>query len=139
MTTKCIDLQDQFGEDYQIGLDESADGRADPWHLTVLCERGEIYPFGGDFLAVEIIGHPVIARQVADIDGVRLHQDGDGEKTYVFHAELFHLVAAFVRPRRRRKLSDEDRDRLVQAGACYRFTPGHSSAAEVENHLEPAS
>lgn len=135
----CIDLRDRFGRDYHIGLDPAADRRGDPWYFTLPCRKGVIYPFGGDLLAVEIIGHPVIARRVGNIPGVRLHQDGDSEETYVFHAELFLSVAVLVLPRKRRRLSDEDRERLVQAGASFRFTSGHSSAAKAQNPVEPVS
>src|SRR5262249_27981437 len=58
---------------------------------------------GGDRLAVEIDYRPMTARRVAEIPGVELWQDGDHEKTFLFHIDLFPAVAAIVRPRKRRR------------------------------------
>src|SRR5262249_55415242 len=109
MTPTCLDLRQLFGETYRIGHDPAAVTRSeknDPWMATIPCRLGTIYPHGGDTLAVEIDGHPGVARKVAAIAGVRLHQEGDREKTYLFQLDLFPQVAALVKPRRRRKLSE---------------------------------
>jgi hypothetical protein len=87
-------------------------------------------PFGGDLLAVEIDGRPLLAKRLAAIAGVRLHQDGDREKTFVFPVGLFEQVAEVVLPRRRRRLSPEQRVASEERLARYRFTggtPGHQA------------
>jgi hypothetical protein len=102
--TTCPNLRDLFGDKYQIGVDPAALTRAerrDPWLQTILCRFGTIYPFGEGLLAAEVDYHPRVARRLADIPGVRLHQDGDGEKTFVFPVELFEEVARVVRPLRK--------------------------------------
>jgi hypothetical protein len=68
--------------------------------MTMPCRFGTVYPHGPDTLAVEVIGHTKIAKRVAQLPGVRLHQDGDGEKTFLFHPNLIHRVAQIVRPYR---------------------------------------
>ncbi len=103
---RCIDLAARFGRDYRLGHDEAAatwGERRDPWMRTLLCQRGMIYPFGGDRLAVEVDHHPGVARAVGAIPGVVLWQDGDHEKTFLFHVDLFDAVAALVKPRKRRR------------------------------------
>jgi hypothetical protein len=60
-----------------------------------------------------------VARQLAALPGVRIHQDGGigGEMTFLFDVTLFDQVALIVKPRRRRRLSEAHRDKLSAAGA----------------------
>jgi hypothetical protein len=120
-----VNLRQRFGDRYRIGFDPAYDQRnvprdkLDPWAMTIPCRSGLIYPFGGTALAVEVDGHPGLARRLATLPGVRLHQDGDCEKTFVFDAADFDAVAAIVRPRVRRRchLSAERRAAFAAAGA----------------------
>jgi hypothetical protein len=117
----CINLTERFGQDYRIGHDPAAvtpAERHDPWMMTLPCQRGTIYPHGGDVLAVEVEGRPMTAARLAAIPGVRLHLDGTTEKTFLFPADLFPAVAAVVLPRKRRKLSPENRAKLAAAGTA---------------------
>jgi hypothetical protein len=124
MTPTSINLQERFGQKYRIGFDEAAVNGNDPGMQTIPCRFGTIYPHGGDYLAVEVDGHPRIAKQVAAIPGIVLHHDGDDEKTFVFPVSLFNQVAAIVEPKRVKRLSDEQRARLVEAGQVYQFKDG---------------
>jgi hypothetical protein len=100
----CPNLRRLYGNKYLIEWDESRQGRDDsPWLMQLPCWRGVIYPFGRDLLAVEVDYRPKTARAVAAIPGVKLHQNGDHETTFVFSLALFEQVAAIVRPRRRRR------------------------------------
>jgi hypothetical protein len=119
----CPDLRALFGGRYKLGHDPVARTRsekADPWLLTLPCRFGTVYPYGRDRLAVEMDRHPTKARQVAQIPGVALAQDGDHEQTFVFPVDLFHQVAAVVRPFRRRRVSPVSKANLVPGGlvAC---------------------
>jgi hypothetical protein len=124
MTPTCPDLSELFGDVYRITHDEAAESRNDPWGMTMNGKNGIIYPFGHDLLAVDIDYHPAAARKVAAIPGVRLHQDGGlrGEMTFVFPVDLFEQVAAIVKPRKRRKLSPEQREANIARLAAYKFT-----------------
>jgi hypothetical protein len=104
----CPNLQDLFGDKYQIGLVPAALTRAekkDPWLQTIPCRFEVIYPFGEGFLAVDVEHHPKSATRLAGIPGVRLHQDGDGEQSFVIPIGLFPEVARVVRPRRKYRSS----------------------------------
>src|SRR5262245_57890190 len=92
--------------------------------IQLPCERGTIYPFGGDRLAVEVDGRPLTARAIAAIPGVTLHQDGASEKTFVFPIELFERVAAVVRPRKQRRchLTGEQKREAGERLKAYRFS-----------------
>jgi hypothetical protein len=109
----CPNLKELFGDRFKIGHDPAAvtwGEKSDPWMMTVLCKGGVvIYPFSDGKLAVEIDYHGGVAKQVAAIPGVRSHQDGDNEHTFVFPLELFDEVAAIVKPRRRRRMTEEQK------------------------------
>ena len=124
MTPTCINLRECFGQKYRIGFDDAAGNRDDPWMMTIPGRFGTIYPQGGENLAVEVDGHSRIAKQVGAIPGIVFHQDGDDEKTFVFPVDLFDQVAAIVEPRRVKRLTEEQRARLVEAGQVYRFQAG---------------
>jgi hypothetical protein len=112
MPATCLNLRELFGDRYKIDHDPAAwtaSERADPWMMTLPCARGVIYPHGPDTLALEVDGRRGIAAKVAAIPGVTLAQDGDWEKTFLFHVDLFERIAAIVKPRRRRQLSPEQR------------------------------
>src|SRR5438132_10059903 len=121
MTPTCIDLRDRFGQQYRIGFDDAAKNRNDPWTMTIPGRFGTIYPHGRESLAVEVDGHPRIAKQVGAIPGIVLHQDGDDEKTFVFPVDLFDQVAPIVELKRVKRLTDEQKARLVEAGQVYQF------------------
>jgi hypothetical protein len=119
----CVSLKEHFGDRCRIGWDPADEsGHRDPWMMVLLCQRAVIYPHGGDLLAVEVDGHPITTRRLAEL-GLRCTQDGDREKTFVFPVERFEEVAALVLPRKRR--SSETADRL----RSFRFTPTEQSLA----------
>ena len=111
----CINLKDRYGDQYRIEFDPAYNprkvpgGKLDPWYMVIPCRRGSIHPHGGNLLAVDVDYRAVTAKRVAALDGVALHQDGDCEKTFVFHVDLFDEVAKLVRPRRRRRLTEQQR------------------------------
>src|SRR5215467_6259659 len=98
-TMNCINLREQFGSLFRIGHDDAAESRGDAWMMTIPCQRGVIYPHGGNLLAVDVDGRPMTAKHLAALPGVMLHQDGDSEKTYTFDLSLFDAVAEIVLPR----------------------------------------
>jgi hypothetical protein len=138
MTPTCINLRERFGEKYRIGFEEAAENRNDPWMMTIPCRFGTIHPNGGENLAIEVDGHPRIAKKVGAIPGIVLHQDGDDEKTFVFPTDLFDQVAAIVEPKQVKRLTDEQRARLVEAGKLYQFQSGAKEGfPERQDPLKP--
>ena len=59
----------------------------------------------------------------------RLHQDGNKERTFFFPVDRFEEVAAIVKPRRRRFLTEKQRARLIAAGTAYRFVSASKDAS----------
>src|SRR6266851_8129387 len=121
--TDCVNLRETFGKRLRIGWDPAYDPRhvekekQEPWMMQIPCMGGiTIYPHGGTKLAVECDYHPQITRQLGFIPGVELIQDGDHEKTFVFDVSLIDQVAAIVKPRQRRHLTEDRRARLAATG-----------------------
>jgi len=63
----CINLQEQLGHRYRITFDPAYNpkhvprDKLDPWTMQILCQRGVIYPHGGDLLVAEVEGRRVTA------------------------------------------------------------------------------
>jgi hypothetical protein len=118
VNTSPPNLRKLFGDQYQITHDPAAQSRkemADPWMMTLKCTRGVIYPFGENTLALELDYHPRVAKRVAQIPGVCLHQDGGHEKTFTFPVDVFSQVAEVVRPHKRPGQSPVKNKNLIPA------------------------
>ena len=127
MAPKCIDLLTLFGDEYRIGWDEAYDPKGrpkencDPWYMTVPCERGTIYPHGDSKLGVMVDYRPITAKRLVESGVCELYQDGDQEKTFLFDVSDFDTVAKIVKPKRKRRLTAEQREKNVERLKKYRF------------------
>jgi hypothetical protein len=105
VTAECINLRETF-PDYVISYDEAAESRGDPWCFQLRGSRGcaTVYAFGGDRLAVEVNYRPSVAKQLAALPGVSVHQDGGigGEMTFLVRLADFPAVAEVIRPVRKK-------------------------------------
>lgn len=124
-----VNLVERFGKGYRIGFDASRSSawNHDPWMMTVRCRYGEIYPHGETTLAVDVEGHGKIAAQLAALASVTFHRPN----TFLFDAADFDKVAAIVKPRRRRQLTQEQRERQAENLSRVRpkTLPGKQSGA----------
>jgi hypothetical protein len=123
-------------------VDEACEHRDEPALYEIPTRYGRFYSYGDGLIAMEIEYHNKVAAQVGRIEGTRLVQDGDEEKTYVFHPDLFSAVAALVHPYRRQRcnLTEEQKAALVQSGAAHRFPKdGAEGALPGAPSLESAS
>ena len=136
-----INLRRRFGRRFKVKYEpayEAEHGRGarveDPWLMVLPCRYGHLYPFGGTLLAASVDGHPNVAGVLRRLRCCRIHQDGDfGELTVVFDVADFPKVAKIMKPRRRRVLSEEARQALLQASQATRFQPPRHG---VESDLE---
>jgi hypothetical protein len=135
-----VNLEQRYGDRFRIFWDEAYDpdykhvprDKRDPWYMELRGgKRGPgrnsgpgftIYQHGGTTLALEIDYHNKTAGRVAEIPGVRIHQDGDQEKTLLFDVTLFEQIAPLLKLRRRRLVSEAERARLATVGAATRLT-----------------
>ena len=131
----CIDLKERFGDRYRVVYEESygaergKSGRAhDPWLLTIPCRHGHIYVQGRQYLGASTTHRREIANRLLALPCVRLVQDGDDGINVVFHMDDFDQVAAIMRPKRRRKLSDEQRAERDKRLRDYQFSSASHDA-----------
>lgn len=133
--SKCVNLRQEFGEKYRVEYEEAyfaeygANARVeDPCLMIIPCQRGHhLFPWDESTLAVSLDNAPEIARKLRDL-GCKIVQDGDDGATLVFPIERFEEVARVVKPRRRRRLSAEQRRKNAERLAKYAF----SSAGQVD-------
>jgi hypothetical protein len=105
VTSEPIDLKAQF-PDYLVTLDEAAESPRDPWMYQIRGSRGcaVVYPHGRDLLAIEVNYRPSVAKRLAALPGVSVHQDGGlkGEMTFLVPVADFAAVAKVIRPVRKK-------------------------------------
>jgi hypothetical protein len=136
--TTCPNLCELYGACFRIGHDAAAitpTERKDPWMMTIPCRGGPvIYPHGRDVLALEMDYRPQLGKRLLAIPGVRLHQSGDRERTFVFSVDLFDHVAGVVKPSRKRRLTPKQRAESARRLAPWRKK---SAAQSGISTLEP--
>lgn len=105
-----IDLKQLAGRKYKIRLDESyeADQGGKEWYYQIECRKGHVYVHGKNLLGAYVKGGKMVSK-VRAIPGTKIHQNGDGEATFVFPPELLDQVADVIQARRRPRLTDEQR------------------------------
>ena len=134
----CIDLTERFGNRFKVEYEESyyaqygAHARVDDHWLKILpCRAGHICPWGGTKLAAVTDRLGAVVRKLAALPGAKLHQHGSDGAIILFDVACFPEVAKVMRPIRRRRMSPEQRARLSEAGAKYRFGHGAQCDSEV--------
>jgi hypothetical protein len=124
----CPNLLQLVGDRYRVSFDPAYDpfrvprDKLDPWMMVLRGHRGEIYPFGDDKLAV--FATPAVAAHLRAIPGLTLWTDGSDGRTFVFPVSALDAVAQVIRPRKRRRLSEEARRQ-----ACERLARYHGQAS----------
>jgi hypothetical protein len=85
---------------------------------------------------VEVNRRPSIAAKLMALPGVRLHQDGETEKTFLFDVSLLDQVARIVRPRRKRTVSEERRRELAEFARQHGFGAQKSTLKQAPTAKE---
>lgn len=133
---ECVNLQQEFGDRYRVGHDPASTPRGateNPWCQRIPTRSGEIYPFGNETLIVEVEGHNYLKARLSRLDCCEIHQDGDDFGSFKFHVSDFDRIAEVVKPRRKRQISEEERQRLAAIGFQ---NPLSGEAPVAPTHLE---
>jgi hypothetical protein len=132
----CINLKERFGDRFKVEYEESYFAERsrrtveDVWLMIIPCRYGHLYPDGPETLAASVDEHPNIAARLKRLKCCRIHQDGDdGELTVLFSLADFDKVAEIMRPHRKRRWTEEQKQQARERLAKYQFSPG------VERHL----
>ncbi len=100
--------------------------------MQIPCERGVIYPYGGDLLAAEVEGRSQTRKRLRELDCTTTIQAGDEFLAVTFSVERFAEVAAVLKPRRRRQVSEAEKQRLRSLSARH----GFGSQTHQSEHLQ---
>jgi hypothetical protein len=115
-----VNLKSRFGSKYRIAKAE--DHKTEEPMLVIPCKFGHIYPHGHNTLAASVDGHSGIAANMRRLACGKVHQDGDfGELTILFHVDDFAEVAKVMKPRTKRKVSEEQKAAAAKRFAEYRM------------------
>ena len=140
----CIDFDAKFGRRFQVSYEESyyeergESGRLkDPWLRIIPCRFGHHFPHGGSYLGASTTHRGPVASRLAALPCVRVVQDGDDGINVVFHVKYFDAVAAMMKPRRRRRLTTDQRADRVEGLRSYQFTPAAHDAGD-ERRRDPS-
>lgn len=117
---KLINLKEKFSE-YQIIRDPAAKyaKKVDPMYWNIKCQYGEIFPYGGDYLAVMVTGVR-IANQMRKWPELEITQDAEDAVIFKFHIKHHKKVFKKVQAKKKKVLSEEHRGKAARASREYR-------------------
>ena len=100
-----INLKPLYDNCYKITLDPAAQSqrKPDPLYVVTPCKHGEIYPFGGDTLAVMVTSIRVACRLRREHPELKVHQNADDAMVFLLTVDQIDFIAAYVHPRRKRQ------------------------------------
>ena len=114
-----IDLKELAGKRYRVALDKSRSDEPSReerlWLYQIPCQRGHIGVWGENTLSAWTDRTPTSKRLEA-IPGVKVVQRGDRELQVTFGPERLDAVAELLKARKKRQLTDEQREKLVARG-----------------------
>jgi hypothetical protein len=127
MTTECINLRATFGDRFRVRYEESyyvqrgafRPRGEDPWLQIIPCDFGHIGPWGGSTLAACTNGRGPTVTRLTALACVKVAQNGTDGVNVLFDVADFEQVAAIMRPKRRRKVSEAERQRLAALSRQY--------------------
>ena len=127
---KCVNLQKRFGREFRIEYEESYYAERtkktleDPWLMIMLCQHGHICPWGDNLLAACTDKNGSVANRLRKHPLITITQDADDGVNALFDVKHFDEIAAIMKPKRRRQVSEAERERLRQMGAKHHFKHG---------------
>ena len=120
-TPDCIDLRERFGDRLKVIREESYEAeRSDfrsaeeKWLQSIPCKHGNFCPWGADLVAACTNKRGGIAWTLKRLPFVRIAQDGEDGVNAVFRVDHLDEVAKIMKPRTRRRLSEEQRRQCVE-------------------------
>jgi hypothetical protein len=128
---ECINLKERFGGRFKVEFEESYDAERPEfraaealWLMVIPCQHGHICPWGGELLAACTNRRGLVARRLVRLAFVKVAHDADDGVNVTFSVQRFPEVAAIMKPRRRRRLSAEHRQKLIEASKPHWFLGG---------------
>jgi len=140
--TPCINLREKFGDRYRVEYEESyhaehGDGARsdDPMQQSRRCQACHICPGGdGRLMACTDLAGP-ISKRLKALEFAAVVQDGSDGANVLFPIDRFDEVAAIMKPRRRRRLSEQHKEKLMAASRDHWFAPGSGGPGAARKPL----
>ncbi|MHC4269746.1 MAG: hypothetical protein ACYSWS_01205 [Planctomycetota bacterium] len=127
-----IDLKAQYVKKYKLLMEEAwnaEDSQANPdkvkdklWYYEIRGKYGVIYLYGTDKLAVRITGNRIKSRIKTEYtDILSLYLEAEDVSIFLFNPENFEIVAKFIKAKRKRQITEEQRLLIIERTKKYRF------------------
>ncbi len=127
-----IDIKKSNGKKYRIFMDEAwaaEDSLSNPgkvkdkaWYYEVRDRYGCIYFYGIDKLAVRITANRIKSRIKTECrDILSLYLEAEDESIFLFNPEDFEFVAKLIKAKRRRQITEKQRQLIIERTKNYRF------------------
>lgn len=128
MTTTCINLRERFGQRFKVTMEESfhaeRDRGDDPALQIIQGRRGHVYPWDGTRLAANTTKAGGIARRLKTLPWVEVYTEGSDGVTVLFPVDRLDQVADLLLLKRRRRVSEQERERLAAIGRQTQYQSG---------------
>ena len=143
----CFNLRRMFGDRYKVGYEESYYAeygpnavREDPWLMIILCQHGHICPWGESNLAACTDKNGLIANRLRKLPFIDRNatMDGDDGINAVFDIKHFATVAQIMKPRKRRRMTEEQRAAASERLRKYQPAKGQTVQDVVRQAPETA-
>jgi hypothetical protein len=126
-----INLKELFGKRHRITNDPAViKGHPDPQYYVIPCQHGEFQALDHEWIGFMCTSR-IQTRKIVEAmkDKIRFGQgideDGPAEECVImFKPEDFKQIAAFAKPRKRRVLTDEQKQALIEAGKGFQAVKG---------------
>ena len=121
-----VDLKALAGKMYRTGLDQAAlclgESRKAPEYVTVPGKYGELYPFDEKRIAALVTSARVSQRMERELKGIlTLYCGGGDESVFLFEPFHFRAVVKYIKPRRQKHLTEEQKKKAAERLKDYRF------------------
>jgi hypothetical protein len=143
MDPTCVNLRERFGQRYKVTYEESYGAaygpkatREDLWLQIIPGARGQVYPHSIAMLAATTNRSGITARRLKALPFVKVHTDGSDGVTVLFPPEHLDQVADLLQLRRRRRISEGERQRLAALGRKHGFQPRQAGLQSSSEALE---
>jgi hypothetical protein len=125
MGTECLNLRERFGERFKVTMEESFHAERDRGDVPALQiiqgRRGHVYPWDGTRLAANTSKAGGTAKRLKALPWVEVYTDGSDGVTVLFPVDRLDEVADLLLLRRRRRVSEQERERLAELSKQHGF------------------
>lgn len=114
-----INLKEAYGKQYKIFMDEAWEHlqvkseEDKPWYYEIRGRYGLIYSYDDTTLAVMVTSSNIKEHMGRFFKGkIKVFWEGDGEGVFRFGPELIHKIAEMIRAKKKRHLTDRQKEIL---------------------------